>query len=607
VPIGRRFALRPTRLRLVYTIRIMPEEVENRSGLTGPSDRIQNHRREAQALLQQGGEQPQYEYKRSVNLGRENLDDRLDFVKLVQAVANAEASGDRCIVVGGDPKGKKFYPVTNAVDFDPANLSKILGLYLDPLPLFLSCQVTTDDDIPFVLIVLEANQPRPIVVIKQGQTEQGKNRLEVGDVWIKKNTDTVKATRADIDRMYKMKSEEEAEDRARKRVNHILELLPSTQLQRTSTALLPSRELIFGPKTDLRAFAAEIAALDDQRRFKMLLELCRETLVEGWENTEIPTGELVQFFAQLDDFYTNQFLPTLDSVVELGLTEIKFNGSIDSLGLVVELLVEGFETCRLLAKFQIYRGATDAKFPNGWWRPGFDIYCGIRTLAVYTVVRRRLPFLRSILPRVVTRSSANQTSREVKTPMVLWPFSGLGLNFGGINASRAEYFWKYRIGAAWGNYFGNQQKFIIATEQLELLLEFNSHFGTNQVQDPALAQSLAEGHGGQIAFEYGPDLYSRDLGTTLPMAETLYDALASDHGLPDYLELDPRLRAFVNKHLKPQRLELYGRFLNGLKVWQSEARRGSGAWGFMWDWPGRLKAIVDADREKQKAKSVPQR
>lgn len=243
----------------------MPEQAQDPSAATGLSDRIQIHRKEAQALLQQGGEQPLYEYKRSVKLGRDNLEDRLDFVKLVAAIANADASGERCIVIGGDPKEKKFYPVTNAADFDPANLSKILELYLDPPPLFLSCQVTTDDDVPFVLIVLEVEQPRPIVIIKQGQTEQGKTKLEMGDVWIKKNTNTVKATRADIDRMYKVRSEEEAEDRARKRVNHILELLPSTQLHEKSTTVLPSPELVFGPKADLRAFMAELMATDDDR------------------------------------------------------------------------------------------------------------------------------------------------------------------------------------------------------------------------------------------------------------------------------------------------------------------------------------------------------
>ena len=114
----------------------MPEQAQNPSVAAGLSDRIQNHRKEALALLQQGGEQPQYEYKRSVTLGRDNLGDRLHFVKLVQAVANAEASGEHCVVIGGDTKEKKFYPVTNTADFDRANLSKILGLISILYPYF---------------------------------------------------------------------------------------------------------------------------------------------------------------------------------------------------------------------------------------------------------------------------------------------------------------------------------------------------------------------------------------------------------------------------------------------------------------------------------------
>lgn len=317
------------------------------------------------------------------------------------------------------------------------------------------------------------------------------------------------------------------------------------------------------------------------------------------------TADLIQFFARLDDFRTNQFLPALDSTVELGLLGIKYNVGSDLLELVVEPVVEGFEACRELARFQRYRGAKDDRFPNAWWQPAFDIYCGIRTLATYAVLRRRLPFLHAILRCVVTRIAASQTSRETEVPIVLWPFSGVSFDFGAINQSRSQYFWKHRIASAWGTYFGNQEKFISATEQLELLLEFNSYLGTNQMQDPTLARSLAEGDHAQIAFEYPPDLYSRDLGTTVPMAQTLYDFLASDNGLPEYLALDPRLRSFVNGRPKPQRFELYGEFLHRTKAWQSEARGSSGAWGFMWDWPGRLKTIADGYRESLKGKRVP--
>src|SRR5215475_1354194 len=125
----------------------MAEHESNKEALPRLSDRIETHRKEAQSLLNQGGEQAQYEFKRSVALGRDNLDARLDFVKFVQAVANADLKTERCIVIGGDLKEKRFFPVANVDEFDAANLSKILGSYLDPLPLFKSYRLATDDGI----------------------------------------------------------------------------------------------------------------------------------------------------------------------------------------------------------------------------------------------------------------------------------------------------------------------------------------------------------------------------------------------------------------------------------------------------------------------------
>jgi hypothetical protein len=585
----------------------MPESEQNKAVPASLSDRIETHRKEAQSLLKQGGEQPRYEYKRSATLSRENLEDRLDFVKLVQAVANSEISGERCIVIGGDPKEKKFYPVANAEEFDAANLSKILSSYLDPMPLFQSYRVTSDDGEPFVLVVLERNQPRPIVVIKQGQTEKGKTRLEEGDIWIKKNTNTVRASRADIDSMYRVKSEEEAEVRARQRFDHFRELIPSTQPLRTSATVLPTFSLIVGPKNELRAFAAELIATGDDRRLKMLLELCRETLVEGWDNAKFsaPTGDLIQFFSQLDDFRTNQFLPALDSVVELGLIGIKHNTSGAWLGGVVDLLVEAFGAARRLARFQLYGGARNGKFPNAWWRPAFDIYVGIRVLATYAVLRQRLPFLGVILPPVVMIVSADPMYHDLNVPIVLWPFAGVSFGQGELNQGRAQYFWNERIAAVWESYFGNLEKFVAATSQLELLLEFNSYLGTNEPNDMKLAEFETNTNDTSVEFRYTPDLYAEDLQATTPMAERLYDFLASEQGFPDFLTIDSRLRLFVNSNPKAQRLELYGGFLQSLKSWQSSYRmQALRAMGFMWNWPGRLKKIADAFREKQKAKDA---
>jgi hypothetical protein len=582
----------------------VPESEQNKEVQARLSERIETHRKEAQSLLKQGGEQAQYEFKRFVALGRDNLDDRLDFIKFVQAVANAELSTDRCIVIGGDPREKKFYPVTNIEEFDAANLSKILGIYLDPMPLFQSYKVSTDDGVAFVLIVLEQNQPRPIVVIKQGQTEKGKTRLEEGDVWIKKNTDTVRAKRTDIDLMYKLRNEEEAEDKARKRLAHFLDLNPPARSVNAPTTLIPTFSLLVGPKNEFRTFVVELIGTNDQRGFNMLLEVCRETLVEGWDNADVSSsqGNFVQFFENLNDFQTNRFLPALDSVIDQGLLVIKHNADPRWLGAVVDLLEEAFNACQRLVRFQVYGGTKE--FPYYWWRPAFETYIGIRAIAAYAVLRNRLPFLGMILPRTVTRVTANQMYRDIKTPIVFWPFAALPFVAGELAEGRAQYFWSERVAAAWGTYFGNLNKFVEASSQLELLLEFNSSLGTNQPKLPQLQEWVANKNEADVTFEYVPDLYAQDLQATVPMAERLYEILASGGLFPSFLTVDPQLPLVAFGNLKgPQRLEIYGGFLHKLKVWQSEYRcQAFHAWEFMWDWQGRLKKIAQAFADSEKAK-----
>jgi hypothetical protein len=95
------------------------------------SERVEGFRREIQSLIVHGVEHPRFEFKRSASIAHENLDDRLDFIKFVQGVANADIAGERCIIVGGDPKEKQFYPVLNTAEFDHATVLPVLAKYLD--------------------------------------------------------------------------------------------------------------------------------------------------------------------------------------------------------------------------------------------------------------------------------------------------------------------------------------------------------------------------------------------------------------------------------------------------------------------------------------------
>lgn len=579
----------------------MPESRSKAEEPVPLSERIENHRKEIQFLVKQGGEQQRYEFKRTLSLGKDNTGDRLDFIKLFQALANnADIAGERCIVIGADPKEKKFFPVSNDADFDPANLSKILGSYLEPVPRFERFTLTTDEGDGFVLLVLDSNQPRPIVVKKQGHIESGKVRLEVGDIWIKKHTDTVKASRSDVDAMYAVKIEEEAEDRARKRLRHLQELgVPAASFfsgpsQTSPKPVAPDFELLVGPRHELRRFTGELIATDNLRRFRMLLELARETLVQGWDRLSVRgpglPDDVAKFTDELRDFYTNEFLPSLEAVVELGLLLVKHDAETSWLAAVIDLLLEGFEAARGLQRLKSGQVISDSD-PLRWWRPAFDIYIGIRTIASYVVLRKRLSFLGTILPRIVTIMSVDDIA-ATKVPVAFWPFRSV--EFPEFREGRAELFWKERVGAAWGSYFGNAEHFFKSSAQLELLLEFNSYFGTNSIKDPKLTTWMTHYLDPNLSWTYIPDLYKRDLEDTTPMAEQIYDILASVGRFPAHLAVDATMLDVVFYGKQPhERLSIYGGFLHHLLRWQAEFRRQVFQyWGYAWSWPGRLGDLV---------------
>jgi len=100
------------------------------------SERVEQYRQEIQSLIKLGVDHPRYEFKRSCSISRENLGDRLDFIKFLQGMANAEVGGERCITIGADPKEKLFYPVSNTEEFDAATVSGVVTKYLDPPPRF---------------------------------------------------------------------------------------------------------------------------------------------------------------------------------------------------------------------------------------------------------------------------------------------------------------------------------------------------------------------------------------------------------------------------------------------------------------------------------------
>lgn len=168
-----------------------------------------------EGIVLRGIEHQACELKRSVTLSKDDLTDRLDFVKLFQGLANSHVGTECLIVIGADQKEKKFFKVANAADFDAAKLSPILAKYLAPEPVYeVFNDMRASSGERYVLIVLNKAQPRPIMTLVDGKTSS-KTHFRPGEIWIKHNTGLRAAMKADLDLMYQPVIEIEATKRAR--------------------------------------------------------------------------------------------------------------------------------------------------------------------------------------------------------------------------------------------------------------------------------------------------------------------------------------------------------------------------------------------------------
>ena len=569
------------------------------------SERLENLLSEIQALVKQGVEHSRYEFKRSASLSRDDFDDRLDFVKLVQGIANSESSLERYVVIGADPKDKQFYPVANAVEFDQARVTPIFEKYFDPVPnVEIFNNLHTDSGHALIVIIFNPEQNRPIVIKTEGKKQDGKTRLQVGDIWIKKGTGLHLSTRDDLDLMYRQRMEEEAEDRARKRFKHFTEIA-TPQFNGPNPTRIPVRELLVGPPADFQGFVNELIAGSDEARFSMLIELIRESLVEGWNKQDIRQPfpqDLKASASALGDFFRDEYLPALQSLVSACLTLIKHNGKQEWLVSAVQMLTEAFEESRDLRRLKsdYYRQLTGTL---QWWRPAFEVFVAFRCIATYAVMRDRPRFLTPLLQCLVRpiRIDDHETNR---LPMLFWPLPSDMFNNRELLQGRSAFFWKERISTSWGSYFGTFEKYIAAACQLELLLEFNSYLG-NSVNEDVLKKWL-ETQASDVNFYYIPDLYSNSLDLTAPMAERCYDLVAAqDKSSRSQYETIPLLfaAAFGSKTLD-QRQILYGAFLDHLKSWQSQIMMQQfQRFPFMFTWQGRLASFVQKYRD-QKPKKI---
>jgi hypothetical protein len=576
---------------------------ENRLPVT-LAERFDRYKVEVQQIVARGIEHPRYELKRSATISRENLADRLDFIKLIQGLANAHIIDERFIVIGADQREGRFYQTDNSGEFDPATLSQVISKYLYPQPRFeVFNNIRADGGESYVLIVFNPDQPRPIVTVAEGKSDK-RIHFGLGDIWIKKDTSLQLATRADLDEMYegyiKRRVDEEAETRARRRFEHFRETF-GPELATQSTLSVPGAELMIGAKGRLVKFAETAISSGNATNFKMFLEMVRERIFEKWDSLEVDASgrqlDAGMWTAKRDEIYRDEFIPALDSAVELGLLITKYDASTEWLNLIVSGLIEAFEACRNLDE---PRARFIALSPGNvpFARPAYDVYVGIRTLATYAVMRERFRFLKEILHKNVRFLTLEGTS-QIYVPIVFWPFSGVA-GLPDMRDGRNVSLWNEHIHGAWGQYFGSFDKFLAAASRLEFILEFNSYLfeGVQVPEVKQFRQTL-----GNKYFAYLPDFWANRLDPVVSIAEHFYDTLVASSDFPAELSIEKRASDLIFRGKDEQeRLLFLGGFLVHLKSWQAQMMMQQNRFPFMFSWDGRLKSIADKYMQVNKTK-----
>jgi hypothetical protein len=539
-------------------------------------------------IVLNGLEHPTHELKRTVTLSKNDLADRLDFVKLVQGLSNSHKDTECIIVIGADEQNRCFVDVTNAASFDAARLSPILRKYLEPEPqftVFNNMKASTGER--YVVLVIHSLQDRPVFAMVQGKSES-KLHFSAGDIWIKHQTGLKNATKVDLDLMYAPYIEREAAKRARILFEHLQADLGPKLLSQAADAT-PVPELLLGSRDRLARFAEAMIANGQGRRFGILIEMARQLLVEQWSAISRTEGGAnhEERAALIAAFYKDQFLPSLISVVDLGLQVIRYDGHPSWLRRIANLLSESFQ---VLSGLRHWENAVIFSAPV-IARTAYEVYLGFRTLATYAFRRERPHFAKVLLPIYVKPLSPDPLT-DIVMPLLFWPFSG-NLGLPEMKTGRNEEYWHQRIGETWGiEAFGSKENFLQAAAQLEFVLELNSYLFTS-FSDPR-ARAIVEQFP-EKRLRYIPDFWTEPIDPAFTIALRIFDSLTSESGFPSDLAVEPALtqQIFQAMPLSDRKL-FYGEFLSYLQKWQSDAMFQQRRFPFSVTWPERLRDTIIA-------------
>jgi hypothetical protein len=436
----------------------------------------------------------------------------------------------------------------------------------------------TDNAIEFAAVVVAADQPRPIVARIQAGDDKTQF-LQKGDIWIKKNTGLTRANRDDLERIYETRIAAEAERRAEGRFADMRNGLEATfRLQFSPEHRMPSKDLVFGPGEEYKAYVELLLANQDGLRFHMLLTSIRDLLIEGWYSVaafDSRTSFSSESDAALSKHLQSTFLPALRRLVFAGLLLIKFNMYQEWFKGAADLLIEVFAVCsRLPGVLPRSPGV-----PEEWVTRetiALEIVLSGRLLAAYVIRMERYEHLPELLRRVVipVASSASRT----REPFLFWP-----LRINVPEHDRVAYLWRHAVNPYWLDFFGSETSYLEAACRLEFILHLNSYLAT---ENPEASRWVSQ-YRSDINFDYWykSDLWRYRLDPVVPLVEKIYENLPMGPNAPFLLDLSVEHTVF-QKAFQPseqsiagQEQEIFTKYLKALASWRSKPPMDRGALG----------------------------
>jgi hypothetical protein len=517
----------------------MAGEQRDQSASLSLSERVGRYRQEVEKVVQDVGEHPLYELKRSCDFAK--LADKIEFVKDVQSICTSRIESERYLVVGADDATHSFVGVDNLPDFDEVKIRQRLEKYLQPTPRFEVFNVKAPNGKDYVLFVFPRQTSRRILARETVDDSSGmvpKLLLRKGDLWTKgDSTGKRLATSADWDEIYEEHIELETEKRTRQRTAHFLDQVTAQEKlgNRHGLESVP----VASSDEEFKALIESLCVSGDRRRFGIVLERLRDDLVEGWHSIgafgpendpNLVSSTLPERVSRVRDHKTNVFIPAIQRLVAAAIYVVKNAGPVDFVGMVMQLLDEIYESAGRLSNLLWLspRGLMSASSTEhvSHTVPALESLIALHLIGAYIAKRRRFEYLRTLL-RMVVRPVGVDGGTPTAHPMAFWPLrSGWGepqaLRFrdGRIKVC-AE---RVKGDPALIKTFGSETAATEALCEYEFLLELNSYLAVD-TENTSETVAFMKKHYPNIDFSFWASLVAFPLENVAQLAMKLLAAV----------------------------------------------------------------------------------